>query len=177
MQSSIPAVANRWSARKFWWSVEKFGHYLQFLCLLYCFIIFWFIFVSPTQDRWQFLPYYVESNFILIKWNFYDHYFIDVCTFLKKFMLVVRGIQHCEFSGPWGPNGWRPLFYTVWQLIITWFDHIGVLQGVWPVRIIESRVQTDLGPGLYEQWNSKVQKTGTINSIFHDPHTVWNANM
>jgi hypothetical protein len=22
--------------------------------------------------------------FILIKWNFYDHYFIDVCTFLKE---------------------------------------------------------------------------------------------
>jgi hypothetical protein len=36
-----PAVANRWSARKFWWSVDKFGHYFQFLCLLYCFIIFW----------------------------------------------------------------------------------------------------------------------------------------
>jgi hypothetical protein len=33
------AVANRWSARKFWWSVEKFGRCLQFLCLLYCFII------------------------------------------------------------------------------------------------------------------------------------------
>jgi hypothetical protein len=29
--------------------------------------------------------------------------------FLKKFMLVVHGIQSCEFSGPWGPNGWRPL--------------------------------------------------------------------
>jgi hypothetical protein len=36
----------------------------------------------------------------LLKWNFYDHYFIDVCTFLKKFMLVVRGIKNCEFSGP-----------------------------------------------------------------------------
>jgi hypothetical protein len=22
--------------------------------------------------------------------------------FLKKIMLVVRGIQNCEFSGPWG---------------------------------------------------------------------------
>jgi hypothetical protein len=96
-----PAFANRWSARKVWWSVEKFGHYLQFLCLLYCFIIFWFVFVSPTQGRSQFSPYYVESNFILIKWNFYDHYFVDVCTFLKKIMLVVRGIQNCEFSGPW----------------------------------------------------------------------------
>jgi hypothetical protein len=41
-----------------------------------------------------------QVHFILIKWNFYDHYFIDVCTFLKKFMLVVRGIQNCEFSGP-----------------------------------------------------------------------------
>ena len=36
----IAAVANRWSARKFCWSEEKFGHYLQFVCLLYCFIIF-----------------------------------------------------------------------------------------------------------------------------------------
>jgi hypothetical protein len=25
-----------------------------------------------------------QVHFILIKWNFYDHYFIDVCTFLKK---------------------------------------------------------------------------------------------
>jgi hypothetical protein len=121
--------------------VEKFGHYLQFVCLLYCFVILWFVFVSPTQDRSQFSPYYVAANsrstkenpysfqtssniyhtnnfviikqmhFILIKWNFYDHYFIDVCTFLKKIMLVVRGIQNCEFSGPWGPNGWRPLAY------------------------------------------------------------------
>jgi hypothetical protein len=41
-----------------------------------------------------------QVRFILIKCNFYDHYFIDVCTFLKKIMLVVRGIQNCEFSGP-----------------------------------------------------------------------------
>jgi hypothetical protein len=41
-----------------------------------------------------------QVHFILIKWNFYDHYFIEVCTFLKKIMLVVRGIQNCEFSGP-----------------------------------------------------------------------------
>jgi hypothetical protein len=41
-----------------------------------------------------------QVHFILIKWNFYDHYFIDVCTFFKKFMLVVRGIQYCEFCGP-----------------------------------------------------------------------------
>jgi hypothetical protein len=25
-----------------------------------------------------------QVHFILIKWNLYDHYFIDVCTFLKK---------------------------------------------------------------------------------------------
>jgi hypothetical protein len=25
-----------------------------------------------------------QVHFILIKWNFYDHYFIDVCTFFKK---------------------------------------------------------------------------------------------
>jgi hypothetical protein len=36
----------------------------------------------------------------IIYWNFYDHYFIDVRAFLKKIMLVVRGIQNCEFSGP-----------------------------------------------------------------------------
>jgi hypothetical protein len=41
-----------------------------------------------------------QVHFVLIKWNFYDHYFIDVCTFLKIFMLVVRGIHNCEFSGP-----------------------------------------------------------------------------
>jgi hypothetical protein len=40
-----------------------------------------------------------QVNFILIKWNCYYHYFIDVCTFLQKIMLVVRGIQNCEFSG------------------------------------------------------------------------------
>jgi hypothetical protein len=26
-------------------------------------------------------------------------------------MLVVRGIKNCEFCGPLGPNGWRPLLY------------------------------------------------------------------
>jgi hypothetical protein len=41
-----------------------------------------------------------QVHFILIKWNFYDNYVIDVSIFLKKFMLVVRGIQNCEFSGP-----------------------------------------------------------------------------
>jgi hypothetical protein len=50
-----------------------------------------------------------QVHFILIKWNFYDHYFTDVCTVKKKFTLVVRGIQNCEFSGPWRLNGWRPL--------------------------------------------------------------------
>jgi hypothetical protein len=25
-----------------------------------------------------------QVHFILIKWKFYDHYFIDVCTVLKK---------------------------------------------------------------------------------------------
>jgi hypothetical protein len=25
-----------------------------------------------------------QVHFILIKWNFYDHYFVDVCTFLRK---------------------------------------------------------------------------------------------
>jgi hypothetical protein len=51
-----------------------------------------------------------QVHFTLIKLNFYDHYFIEGCTFLKKLMLVVRGIQNCEFSGPWGQNGWWPLF-------------------------------------------------------------------
>jgi hypothetical protein len=56
-----------------------------------------------------------QEHFILIKLNFYDHYFTDVCTF-KKIILVVRGIQNCEFSGPWGPNGWRSLLQTsLWQ--------------------------------------------------------------
>jgi hypothetical protein len=42
-----------------------------------------------------------QVHFILIKWNFHDYHFIDVCTFFKKnFMLVARGIQNCEFSGP-----------------------------------------------------------------------------
>jgi hypothetical protein len=38
--------------------------------------------------------------FILIKWKFCDHYVIDVCTLKKEFMLMFRGIQNCEFSGP-----------------------------------------------------------------------------
>jgi uncharacterized membrane protein YhaH (DUF805 family) len=41
-----------------------------------------------------------QVDFILMKLKFYDQYFIDVCTFLKKIMLVVRRIQNCEFSGP-----------------------------------------------------------------------------
>jgi hypothetical protein len=32
-----------------------------------------------------------QVHFISIKWNFYDHYFIYVCTFFKKI----------NFSGPW----------------------------------------------------------------------------
>lgn len=28
-----------------------------------------------------------------------------------QFMLVVRVIQNCEFSGPWGQKGWCPLLY------------------------------------------------------------------
>jgi hypothetical protein len=44
------AVANQWSARKFWWSVEKFGHYLQFLCLLYCFIILLYYFKQAATN-------------------------------------------------------------------------------------------------------------------------------
>jgi hypothetical protein len=30
-----------------------------------------------------------QVHFILIKWNFYDHYLIDVCTFLKKINVSV----------------------------------------------------------------------------------------
>lgn len=32
--------------------------------------------------------------------------------------------------------------------------------------------EKDLGWGLYEKRNSKVQKTGTINKLFHDPNRV-----
>jgi hypothetical protein len=45
-------------------------------------------------------PGFSGASTVTIKWNFYDHYFIDVYTFLKEIMLVVRGIQNCEFSGP-----------------------------------------------------------------------------
>jgi hypothetical protein len=37
----------------------------------------------------------IQVHLIIIKLNFYDNYFIDVGTFLKKIMLVVRGIQNC----------------------------------------------------------------------------------
>jgi uncharacterized membrane protein YhaH (DUF805 family) len=104
-------VANRWSARKFWWYVEKFGHYLQFLCLLYYFIILFQ--TSSNKYHANNIVIIKQVHFILIKLNFYDHYFIDVCTFLKKIMLVVRRIQNCEFSGPRGPNGWRPLYWIL----------------------------------------------------------------
>jgi hypothetical protein len=92
--ASRPAVANRWfaghwwSARKFWWSVEKFGHYLQSLCLLYCFII-WFQ-TSSNKYHTNNFAIIKQVHFILIKWNFYDHYFIDVRTSLKKFILVAQ---------------------------------------------------------------------------------------
>jgi hypothetical protein len=36
-----------------------------------------------------------QVHFKSIRRNFHYHYVIDVCTFLKKFMLVVRGIQNC----------------------------------------------------------------------------------
>jgi hypothetical protein len=42
-----------------------------------------------------------QVHFVLIKWNFYDHYVFYRCLYLfKKIMLVVRGIKNCEFSGP-----------------------------------------------------------------------------
>jgi hypothetical protein len=71
---------------------------VQFLCLLYCFIILF----QRSSNKYHSNNFVIikQVHFILIKWNFYDHYFIDVCTFKKKFMLVVRGIQNCEFSGP-----------------------------------------------------------------------------
>jgi hypothetical protein len=62
------AVANQWSARKFWWSVEKFGHYLQFLCLLYLF--------QTSNNKYHTNTFVTvkQVHFILIKWKFYDHY-------------------------------------------------------------------------------------------------------
>jgi hypothetical protein len=76
------AVANRWSARNVWWSVEEFGHYLEFLCLLYCFIILF----QTSSNKYHANNFVIikQVHFILIKWNFYDNYFIDVCTCLKK---------------------------------------------------------------------------------------------
>jgi hypothetical protein len=111
-----PAVPNRWSAdhwwsaRKFWWSVEKFGQYLQFLCLLYCFIIFILYILYII---------YIHINKMERLWSL----FYRCLYLLKKFMLVVRGIQNCEFSGPWGPNGWRPLLYTIRQHCIYNLHH------------------------------------------------------
>jgi hypothetical protein len=40
--------------------------------------------------------------------------------FKKKFMFVVRGIQNCEFSGPWGPNGWQPLIYNMHECLFNY---------------------------------------------------------
>jgi len=39
---------------------------------------------------------------------------------------------------------------------------------MWQDRIIREE-EKDLGGGLYEQRNSKVQKTGTISRLFQDP--------
>jgi hypothetical protein len=71
-QVSRAAVANRWS-------VEKFGHYLQFLCF-----IMLFYFKQATINITNNFVIIKQVHFILIKWNFYDYYFIDVCTFLKN---------------------------------------------------------------------------------------------
>jgi hypothetical protein len=82
------------------------------LFAIFMFIMLFQYIISTSSNKYHTNNFVIikEVHFILIKLNFYDHYFIDVCTFFKKkFMLVVRGIQNCEFSGPWGPNGWRPL--------------------------------------------------------------------
>jgi hypothetical protein len=67
-------------------------------------ILFHYIFIlfQTSSNKYHTNNFVIIKQvlFILIKWNVYDHYFIDVCTFLKKIMLVVRGIQNCEFSGP-----------------------------------------------------------------------------
>jgi hypothetical protein len=70
--------------KKCWWSVEKFGHYLQFLCLLYLFQ------KKQQQISHNNVVIIEQVHFILMKWNFYDQYFIGVCTFLQKM----------HFSGP-----------------------------------------------------------------------------
>jgi hypothetical protein len=38
-------------------------------------------------------PGFSVASTVTIKWNFYDHYFRDVRTFKKKFMLVVREVR------------------------------------------------------------------------------------
>jgi hypothetical protein len=51
-------------------------------CLLYCFIILF----QTSTNKYHTNNFVIikQVHFILIKWNFYDHYLIDVCTFFKK---------------------------------------------------------------------------------------------
>jgi hypothetical protein len=74
----------------------------MFIILFHYILIRLRVLFQTSSNKYQTNNFVIikQVHFILIKCNFYDHYFIDVCTFLKKFMLVVRGIQNCEFSGP-----------------------------------------------------------------------------
>jgi hypothetical protein len=58
------------------------------LFAMFMFIILfrYIIILSQTSSNKYHTNNYViikQVHFILIKWNFYDHYFIDVCTFLN----------------------------------------------------------------------------------------------
>jgi hypothetical protein len=52
-----------------------------------------------------------QVHFILIKWNFYDHYFMMFVPFKKKFMLVVREVRMDgnSCSRPINPHTARPV--------------------------------------------------------------------
>jgi hypothetical protein len=82
--------------------VVRGGMWTLFAIFMFIILFHYIIILFQTSSNKYHINNFViikQVHFILIKWNLYDHYFIDVCT-LKKFMLVVRGIQNCEFSGP-----------------------------------------------------------------------------
>jgi hypothetical protein len=64
------------------------GEIWTFFAILMFSILFHYIIIlfQSSSNKYHTNNFVIikQVHFILIKWNFYDHYFIDVCTFLKK---------------------------------------------------------------------------------------------
>jgi hypothetical protein len=66
-------------------SQENFGEIWTLFAIFMFVILFHYIIIlfRTSSNKYHTNNFVIikQVHFILIKWNFYDHYFIDVCTF------------------------------------------------------------------------------------------------